>query len=142
MSLFVASLPAFAALGEDAKSILDDQAHMQGTLKVTPAQLYTVHEIQSANGVKVREYLSPSGSVFGVAWNGPLLPDLRQLLATHFDEFSQAQKEQANNHTGRRPLAIRHAGLVVLSGGHMRSFAGHAYIPAEVPAGVSPEEIR
>ncbi len=33
-------------------------------------------------------------------------------------------------------------GLVVQSGGHMRSFAGRAYIPEALPQGVSVEAIR
>ena len=37
---------------------------------------------------------------------------------------------------------VRQPGLVVHSGGHMRAFVGHAYVPQLVPAGVATGEIR
>ena len=134
------SLPAFAALGEDATSIPADRARLHGTLKTTQSEAYTVHEIDSASGTAVREYVSASGKVFAVAWQGPWRPNMRQLLATYFDQYKQAV--QANSRAGRRPLFIQQPGLVMQSGGHMRSFSGRAYIPAMLPQGVSAEEIR
>jgi hypothetical protein len=141
LTLLTGTLPAFAGLGEAASSVQADQAHMRGALRVTEAQAYTVHEIQVATGTVVREYVSPSGKVFAVAWQGPWPPDMRQILASFFEPYQQAVHAQTHSR-GRQPLRIEQPGFVVHSGGHMRSFAGHAYIPEMLPQGVTPEELR
>jgi hypothetical protein len=137
------SLPAFAGLGEDVSSVQADQAHMQGSLRTTQTQAYTLHEIKTPSGVVVREFVSPtSGKVFGVAWQGPWPPDMRQILVSYFTQYQQATQAQVNSHAGRKPLVIERPGLVVQSGGHMRSFSGRAYIPEMLPPGISAETIR
>jgi len=115
---------------------------MQGVLRSTEAAAYTVHEINAPTGIIVREYVSASGKVFGVAWQGPWPPDMRQVLANYFDTYRQASQAQANSHPGRRPVVIDQPDLVVQSGGHMRSFIGRAYVPALLPAGVTAETIQ
>jgi len=140
--MLVVALPAFAGLGEAASSVQADQAHMQGSLRTTQADAYTVHEIKAATGTVVREYVSTSGKVFAVAWQGPWPPDMRQILAGYFEQYQQAVQAQASARAGRRPLLIEQPGFVVQSGGHMRSFAGRAYIPEMLPQGVGKEEIR
>ena len=139
--LMIAS-PAWAGLGEDVSSVQVDQARMLGSLRSTQTQAYTVHEIQAATGTVVREYVSGSGKVFGVAWQGPWPPDMRQILATYFEQYQRAAQMQVRSHAGRRPLLIEQPGLIVQSGGHMRSFAGRAYIPEMLPADVSREAIQ
>jgi hypothetical protein len=141
-AILIAPAAAFAALGGDFSSVQADQAHMQGSLRTTQTQAYTVHEIQGATGTVVREYVSPSGKVFGVAWQGPWPPDMRQILGNSFEQFQQAAQAQASSRSGRRPLRIDQPGLVVHAGGHMRSFAGHAYIPDLLPQGVTAEAIQ
>ena len=53
-------------------------------MRVTSSDTYTVHEMRASTGTTVREYVSASGKVFGVAWEGPTLPDLRQVLGVYF----------------------------------------------------------
>jgi Protein of unknown function (DUF2844) len=142
VTMLVIALPAFAGLGEVASSVRADQAQMQGSLRTTQTQAYAVHEIKTATGTVVREYVSTSGRVFAVAWQGPWPPDMRQILAGYFEQYHQAVQSQANSRAGRRPLLIEQPGLVVQSGGHMRSFAGRAYVPEMLPQGVNKEEIR
>jgi uncharacterized protein DUF2844 len=140
--MLVLPIAAFAALGEDESTIPADQAQMRASLRVTRTANYAVHEMQTPAGHLIREYASPTGTVFGVAWQGPSKPDLRQLLGAHFDEFIQAaQAAQANRH-GHGPLTINQPGLVVQSGGHMRAFVGRAYLPQVLPQGVRPEDIQ
>ena len=67
---------------------------------------------------------------------------MRQILAGYFGQYQQATQAQVNSRAGRRPLVIDQPGLVVQSGGHMRSFTGRAYIPEMLPQGVSAEAIR
>jgi Protein of unknown function (DUF2844) len=134
-------LPAWAGLGEDVSSVQADQAKMLGSLRSTQTQAYAVHQIQAANGTVVREYVS-GGKVFAVAWQGPWPPDMRQILASYFDQYQQAAQTQVSSRAGRRPMKIEQPGLVVQSGGHMRSFAGRAYIPEMLPPRVSAEAIQ
>lgn len=140
--LTLTTLPAFAGLGEDVSSVQSDRAHMQGALRITQAQAYAVHEIQSPNGTVVREYVSASGKVFAVAWQGSWLPDMRQILAGYFESYQRAAQTQQTMRLGRRPLMIQQPGLVVQSGGHMRSFVGRAYVPDMLPQGVDVEKIQ
>ena len=142
LATIAASVPAFAALGEDSSSVQSDVAHMQGSLRITQGQAFTVHEIAAATGATVREYASPSGKIFAVAWQGPWLPNMRQLLSSYFAQYEQALQVSSPGPAGRRPLLIEQPGLVVQSGGHMRSFSGRAYIPQMMPQGVHAEDIR
>jgi len=134
----IATCPVQAALGEPVASVETDRLQVGGTLRVLPSAAYTVHELQAPSGTVVREYVSPAGIVFGVAWQGPSMPDLRQVLGTYFDPYVQA----ASKRNARGPVAIAQPGLVVQSGGHMRAFVGRAYIPQALPAGVAPDAIR
>lgn len=141
IALVMLALPfcASATLGENATSTEVDRASMKATLRMLPNSKYTVHEIQTPSGTTVREYVSSAGSVFAVAWQGPVMPDLRQALGSYFHRYTEAAKEK---HAGHRHLAIRESDLVVQSNGHMRSFSGRAYLPQLLPQGVSVEEIR
>ena len=138
----VMPLAAFASLGGDLTSVHDDQMKLQGSLRMTSNDSYTVHEIQAPNGIVVREFVSLSGTVFGVAWQGRSHPDLRQVLGANYDRFTQDVKAQRAQRRGHGPVMIQEPGLVVQMGGHMRSLMGKAYLPQSLPAGVRPEVIR
>jgi len=134
--------PARAELGGDVASIQADQVHMQGTRRMITADSYTVHEIQAATGTVVREYLSADGKVFAVAWHGPWLPDMRQILGSYFEQYAQALQAQGDGRVRRRPVMIEQPGLVVHIGGHIRAFSGTAYVPDMLPSGVRVEDIQ
>ncbi len=127
------AVPSFAVLGDNAGTVLSDQARMKGTLRSVDAHTYTVHEITAATGTVVREFVSPGGVVFGVAWQGQFVPNLQQLLGPYYNQAVQATPQRQ----GRRPLNVETQGLVVRQSGHMRSFHGVAYIPQLVPPSVS-----
>jgi Protein of unknown function (DUF2844) len=141
LAIISAALPAWAALGGDVASVQADQVHMQGRVRTTTSTSYSVHEIQSASGAVVREYVS-ADKVFAVAWQAPWPPDMRQLLGSYFEQYVEAAKAQGVSRMGRRPLTINQAGLVVQMGGHARSFTGRAYLPDSLPAGVPAEAIQ
>ncbi len=136
------ALPAQAALGGDAASIQADQIHMQGSRRMIAAQSFTVHEIQAATGTVVREYVSADGKVFAVAWQGPWLPDMRQILGGYFEQYRVAVQSQSGTRMGRRPIMIDEPGLVVQIGGRIRALAGRAYVPEMLPSGVRVEDIQ
>lgn len=136
------SFAAHASLGGDMASVRDDQAKMQGTLRTTSKDSYDVHEIQSTSGVVLREYVSRSGTVFGIAWQGRTHPDLRQVLGAAYDQYVKAVDAQRAQRHGRGPLLIQVPGLVVQTGGHMGALTGMAYLPQMMPAGVRAEDIQ
>ena len=87
----------------------------------------------------MREYASPNGIVFGVTWNGPWAPDLRQLLGAYFDSYVVAARGKK---AARGPITIQLPGLIVERGGHARSFFGRAYVPQMIPQGVTADDIQ
>jgi len=131
-----------ASLGRDATSVQEDAAKMQGTLRTSSGDSYTLHEIQTPTGVAVKEYASPVGKVFAVTWKGPFHPDLRQLLGPYYDEYVQAVRTQRTQRGGRGPILIQHPGLVIQVSGHLRSFAGRVYVPQQLPVSMRVEDIR
>lgn len=135
----LSSVPALAALGAGEDSVAADQAQLKATRRIVAGQQYSVHEIQTAAGTVIREYVSAQGQVFAVVWRGPQLPDLQQILGAYFADFQAAGQ---GRRAGRGPLQVQQPGLVLHSGGHMRAFMGHAYLPQALPAGVTIDELQ
>jgi hypothetical protein len=131
--------PAQGALGQGTSSIGSDQARLGGAVQTTAAATHTVHEIAAATGTVVREYASPGGVVFAVSWQGPFLPDLKQLMGSYYDRYLEAARARRR---GRGPLLLSLPGLVVESAGHPRGFRGRAYVPELLPDGVQLESLR
>ncbi len=133
------TLPAasHAALGEDAASVERDRVAMKGTLKVTPQIVYEVHEITAPTG-RVREFVA-SGRVFAVAWDGPAIPDLNQLLGAHVATFHALVKPQPGNH---HVVAIRTDGMIISLRKLPRGMEGHVVVPALMPNGVALAALR
>jgi hypothetical protein len=138
VAILAASFSASASLGGDAASVKSDQEQMNAGLRSASVPQYTQFEMQTPSGTLVREYVSPAGVVFAVVWNGPSLPDLRQLLGRYFARYIDAEAGGA----GAGPRLIAQPDLVVHAGGHMRAFFGRALVPDLIPAGVSLDEIR
>jgi hypothetical protein len=132
------ALPGFAALGGDASSVTGDQLQMQATLRSTQQKGYTMHELAARSGT-IREYVTPQGKVFAIAWQSVTPPNFQQLLGSYFQPFIAAGK---NHRRGSGPLVIEQPGLVLYSGGHMRAFFGKAYVPDMLPQGVTADAIK
>ena len=143
--LLILILPstAFAALGGNVASIDADRVHVEGALmRIVRNDAYALHEIRSASGTMIREYVNSSGTVFAVAWQGPWLPDLRQVLGDHFEQYQAAMRARQRARKGRGSIVIDEPGLVVQMSGHPRAFSGRAYVPALLPPGIQLEAIR
>jgi uncharacterized protein DUF2844 len=143
--VFLAVVPAArqaaATLGGGVDSVESDR---KGLAAVRSAAVdhsgYTIHEIRS-DATTVREYLSPAGVVFGLAWSGLAHPDLSLLLGSYAKEYRGAM-QQASPERGRRSLRLKTERIVVEKWGHMRDLRGRAYVPALLPAGVNADEIK
>lgn len=134
-----ACAPALAALGGDGASVESDRASLKGALRVTERVDYAVHEINTATGLLIHEYVSPDGRVFAVSWSGPTRPDLGQLLGTYGTQLAAAAPQRHYNH---HQLSIQTPEVVLQSGGHMRAFSGRAWVPALLPQNFSPNDIN
>ncbi len=136
-----AARPARATLGEPADSVTSDRKALSAASGAKTAHSgYTVQEVVS-DSVRVREYISPSGVVFGIAWNGLIHPDLAPLLGSYAGEYREALR-QIPRKPGRRFSKVKTNRLVVEKWGHMRNLQGRAYAPALIPPGVSVDEIK
>jgi hypothetical protein len=133
------AFPAMAALGGDAASIQQDASHFKAQVRMTQKQAYAVHEMQTSGGATVREYVSPAGKVFGVSWQGPVIPDLQQVLGSYYARFTATAQSRRGMHG---PLVIHEGGLVLESTGHMTAYRGTAHIPEMLPEGVHPDAIQ
>jgi hypothetical protein len=132
--------PVRAGLGSDAADILIDSAQMQGVITLVSRAQYDVQEITAEAGTRVREYVNRGGLVFAVSWDGPVMPDLRQLLGSHYAAYTEALS--ASTHRDLRSVRVATRELVVECGGHMRAYSGRAYLPVLIPPGVPVAELR
>jgi hypothetical protein len=138
--LMVLAPAAWASLGDNVNSVQNDTAHMKGLLRSVVAQSYVEHEIKISTGQVVREFVSPAGKVFGVAWEGPFLPDLQQLLGSYFVPMKQALSAQQRH--GHGPVSIDTPDFVFQQSGRTRNFHGRAYVPTLVPQDVDATGIQ
>ena len=130
-----------ASLGGPPDSVESDRrilAAKRGTTITQP--LYTVHEIASG-GTVIREYVSVSGVVFGIAWNGMRHPDLTALLGSYSEPYQKASGKTPHQ-PGVRQLSVKADGVVVEKWGHVRDLQGRAYAPDLIPPGVNINEIK
>jgi hypothetical protein len=136
---------AHAVLGGSAGSVEVDRLHMNAKYAArtnAPAVgNYTIQEMTLPSGTSVRQFVSStSGVVFAVTWSGPFVPDLRQLMGSHFDKM--VARQTGTSQAGHRFVRQQYSDLVVESGGHPRSFTGRAFLPAALPAGVALQDIH
>jgi hypothetical protein len=129
-----------AMLGESADTLESDRRALSAVRSaITAHRAYTVHEFDS-DATRVREYISPTGIVFGIAWKGLSHPDLTHLLGSYSGEYLEALR-QTPRRQGLRRLQVRTNRVVVEKWGHMRNLQGRAYAPELVPSGVGVDEI-
>jgi hypothetical protein len=137
----VLSRDARATLGESATSAEADRKALSAVRgATTTAGNYTVQEMRT-DAYTVREYVSPAGIVFAVAWEGLTYPDLTPLLGSYAAQYKEALRQRPRR-PGRRHLTVRTDQVVVQKWGHMRDLRGRAYVPALIPPGVSIDEIK
>ncbi len=140
-AVLVAARPCRAALGGGADSIESDMAALSAARGGTiVGSLYTIEEIDFG-GTAVREYVSPAGIVFAVAWTGIRHPDLKALLGAYAGPYQEALRN-APRQPGVRRLSLKANGAVIEKWGRVRALQGRAYAPDLIPAGVTLDEIK
>jgi hypothetical protein len=140
-----AMIPAAASLGDTVASVRTDQVRLRGQLRVRSEPGYSVQEITEAMGTVVREFVSPAGVVFAVSWNGPVIPNLQQMLGSYFTQYRTAVKSERAarmRRVGHHHVDVRTPALVVHAGGHMRHYFGIAYVPALLPPNLSVSDLH
>lgn len=160
LALLLAGAPARATLGEPDTSVERDRQALE--MERAPAVLrggaatpssgvatpsgdvatlrggVAVHQLASG-GTTVREFVTPAGTVFAVAWSGLARPDLAPLLGAYHAGYRAAA---ARALPSRGPRRVEAGPVVVETWGHQRSLHGRAYLPALVPAGVSLDDLQ
>jgi len=135
------ALPAWATLGQPEASVTSDQLHMKSEERVQTVQNYRVHELTTAEGTTVREYISSQASVFGITWHGRSAPDMNQLLGTYTNNLQTATPAQTKIQR-RRGITVKTGDFVYSNFCHLHRCAGSAYLPKLVPPNVSVEAIQ
>ena len=110
-----------------------------GAVTAAAATPYTTRESRDANGVTIREYVLPSNTVFAVAWEGPIRPDMTALLGSYFPNFVAAGESRAR---GTGPLIEGNGDFRIESAGRLGHFFGMAYLPRLMPANVRPGDLK
>jgi hypothetical protein len=139
LMLMMASVPAWAALGDDVSSVNSDVQALGGKHVMVAKVGYNMHQITAADGSVVNEFVSPAGKVFGISWQGQGVPNLQQLLGSYMTNLQQGQRTQV---VRRRAVTIQGDNFVFTSFARMRNFRGRAYVPGLVPANLTPEVVQ
>lgn len=139
---FSFDLPTHAELNGSLSSIDVDRNYVAGTLNTRVRFGCAVSEIKDRNGTLVREYVSPAGRVFAIAWEGHFVPEMEHFLGPLFEEYSKALRAEHAVHGWREPLLIHTPALVFEAGGHMGWYYGRSYVGSQVPNGFPIDEIR
>ena len=134
--LWCAGGAAHAHLGGTQASIQADGIAWEAPAVAARNARFAVFTHATPEGVNVRQYVSTTGLVFAVAWDGPLLPDMERLLGSHFAMYQSALQQRT------RSVRVNAPTLSLESGGMMRAFVGRAYLPDQLPAGVSAAELQ
>jgi len=139
LTLMMGSVPAWASLGDDVSSVNADQNVLQGQIRIEVHTGYELHQITTPDGSIVKEFVSPQGRVFGIAWQGHGIPNLQQLLGSYATQLRQGQRTHV---VPRRAVLIQGDDFILSSFGQFHFFRGRAYVPSLVPNNVSPEVVQ
>ena len=136
LALLAAPL-AWAGLGQPQSSIDTDGVRLHARRSLARAAQYNVHELKTADGSRVRQFVASNGRVFAVSWNTLYKPDLRALLGDAFPGYQGAARQAAQRGGIQRQFRHQEGDLVLQSSGHLHVFAGYAYRRSLLPQGLS-----
>ena len=131
-SAVIAPTTAEATLGDDATSVRANQGHLGCELRVEKVASGERHVLALSNGTVIRQYLSPAGVVYAVTWHGPRMPNLQEIFGGYAAQLSQRDRIRG----GRHNMTLDGTNFMMRATGHGHTFAGRAWVPSLVPAGV------
>jgi hypothetical protein len=133
---------AQAVLGGAEDSVQADQIRLHGVhLEHRDWQMAT-HEIRLGDGSGIKQYVNAAGVVFAVSWRTRLKPDLAALLGTHASGYNASSVVPSGIAAAKHRQSVRRSDLVLHQFGRQNAFAGLAYVPSLVPAGVDADALR
>jgi hypothetical protein len=135
------AVSAWAGLGEGQASIDTARVRMSARHSVARAQQYAMHELKSADGSRVQQFVAGNGRVFAVRWTTLYKPDLAALMGTSFADYQSAADVAARRGGIQRQFHHEGGDLVVQSSGHLQVFSGYAYRRSMLPQGLNPKSI-
>jgi hypothetical protein len=97
--------------------------------------------LTDAGNTTINEYATNTGEVIAYAWQGPTMPDLRELLGEYAASYragAAAATADGNLHVSR----VARPDVIVESGGPMRGYVGRAWLPAALPPGVTADAFQ
>ncbi|MBA2963425.1 MULTISPECIES: DUF2844 domain-containing protein [Ramlibacter] len=129
----VAAAAHAAAAGGLGDVRLDLPSVQEATLqKKTPAGAdYVETQLRLETGTRLRVFRAADGVIFAASWAGPFLPDLREVLGTHFAAVAARQEAPGP----RNRMVVRQDDVVLVSDGRLGAFQGQAWLPGQLPAG-------
>lgn len=133
-ALSLSPLSAEAALGE----IFTVQETTSTTVVRHVGTRYQWQETRHADGSVLREYASHDGKVFAIHWTGASAPSLNQALGQHYSSAMQSLKSHPHDHHHWHVVTDT---LVVHAHSYLRSYFGEAYLPQQIPAGMTAQDL-
>ena len=142
--LALASIAASATLGEPASTAEADRARLQGERRVVQATAIRlqVHVITQPDGSTIKEFVTPGGVVFAIAWSTRLKPRLDTLLGAQAPRYASAARAALATPGIRHGIVLASDDLVVQASAHLNAHVGLAYLRSLVPEGVRIDELR
>ena len=137
-ALLLATGAAHAELGGNFASVQADAQRLSGAVHTTSTANYDVHEIQVNSRAVERQYMDHTGRVFGIAWRSEGVTNLKAMLGSYFPKYQTGAVTRIDLHHS----TLTTADLVVEVGSYVHTFMGRAYVPAKLPAGTAPSEIK
>ena len=136
--ILLLSLPIFAKaeLGGNLTGITQEQKTFGSSLTSSPQSNYTIYIQSISPDLVIKEYVSSSGNIFGVAWKGSTLPNFQILLGNYYSNYLSAQQQNP------RSVFLQDNNLVIESSGVMGGYIGRAFLPKQVPTGLAPAAIQ
>ena len=134
--LFV-STAAMATLGKPEAQIAKVASGLNlKKVETQTSQGYRL-DVLSSHDLTVKEYVNPKTKlVFGVAWNGTRMPDLRLLLG-----FDPATLKGKGAYQPLHYSIVKTPTVLLEMGGRMGLYAGRVIRTDLLPAGVKPSEV-
>lgn len=131
----LAAGPCHAALGNQTEA-----ASSAATLVLNGAAYERSYT--DTGGTTLHEYSSANGQIFAYTWNGPTAPDLHALLGSRFGAYRDASTQARATHADLHAQHVASNDVIVESGGAMRAYLGRAWLPGQMPSGVSISDLQ